>query len=173
MVDRFRVIPAVYVVVRRNQEVLLLLRSHTGYMDGHWAVPAGHVEQFETVHAAACREAGEEVGVEIAEADLVALTAMHRTHPEHRSIDERIDVFFECRRWTGEPYLAEPAKAADLGWFPLDRLPEPVVPHERYVLEELAADRLSAVTTFGFPPRAAARDGLFRPPPGRAVGSGG
>ena len=46
--DRFQVIPAAYVVLRRGDEVLMLLRANTGYMDGYWAVPAGHVEKDES-----------------------------------------------------------------------------------------------------------------------------
>lgn len=67
---RFVVVPAAYVfLVRpdptsRGREVLLQLRRGTGFMDGHWAAAvAGHVERGETVFAAACREAAEEIGV--------------------------------------------------------------------------------------------------------------
>ena len=46
--DRFQVVPAAYVVLRRSDigdEVLLQLREGTGYMDGHCATAAaGHVE---------------------------------------------------------------------------------------------------------------------------------
>jgi hypothetical protein len=64
-------------------------------------------------------------------------------------IDERIDFFFSCRAWSGEPRTMEPAKSAALDWFPLDALPDPVVPHERYVLDRLATG-LPPYTTFGF-----------------------
>jgi 8-oxo-dGTP diphosphatase len=150
-VDRFRVVPAAYVVFRRADEVLLQLRAGTGYMDGHWAAAAaGHVEQDETVFAAAVREAAEEVGVAIAPDELTPVTVMHRTGGARRAVDERVDFFFSCRRWSGEPRIVEPAKAADLRWWPLGALPDPVVPHERYVLERLASDELPPVTTFGF-----------------------
>ena len=37
--------PATYVLLRRENEVLLQLRQNTGYRDGHWAAAiAGHVE---------------------------------------------------------------------------------------------------------------------------------
>ncbi|HXV92975.1 MAG TPA: NUDIX domain-containing protein [Pseudonocardia sp.] len=151
MTDRYRVVPAAYVVLRRGDEVLLQLRRNTGYRDGHWATAAaGHVEWGEPVHGAAVREAAEELGVVIEPADLVALTAVHRTHGNGLPIDERVDFFFECRRWAGEPRLVETAKAADLRWFGLDALPEPVVPHERMVFEGMRAGALAAVTTFGF-----------------------
>lgn len=149
--DRFRVVPAAYVVFRRRDQVLLQLRSGTGYLDGHWAAAAaGHVEQDETVFAAAVREAAEEVGLAITPADLTPITVMHRTGARHEAIDERVDFFFVCRHWTGEPRIVEPTKAADLRWFGLDALPDPVVPHERYVLEQLVAATLAPVTTYGF-----------------------
>jgi 8-oxo-dGTP diphosphatase len=152
---RFRVVPAAYVLLLRgtgpDAEVLLQLRMNTGYRDGHWAAAAaGHVEADESVFAAACREAAEEVGVKIEPADLEPLTTMHRTHANHDPVDERVDFFFGCRRWAGEPRLMEAAKAADLAWFPLAALPDPVVPHERYVLDGLRENSLPTITTFGF-----------------------
>ena len=63
MVERFRVVPAAYVLLRRGDEVLLQLRRNTGYMDDHWAAAAaGHVEADESVFEAAVREAREELG---------------------------------------------------------------------------------------------------------------
>jgi 8-oxo-dGTP diphosphatase len=151
VVDRFRVVPASYVFLLRGtpggDEVLLQLRQNTGYMDGFWAAAAaGHVERGETAYDAAHREAREEIGVELG--DLTFVTAMQRTqHAE--PIDERIDFFFTCRAWTGEPRIVEPAKCAAMDWFALDALPDPVVPHELFVLERLGTG-VESYTTFGF-----------------------
>jgi 8-oxo-dGTP diphosphatase len=155
VVDRFRVVPAAYVFLLRASggghgapdEVLLQLRQNTGYMDAHWAAAAaGHVERGETAYDAARREAREEVGVEVGA--LSFLTSMQRTrHAE--PIDERVDFFFSCRSWTGEPRVVEPEKCAALEWFPLDALPEPVVPHELVVLTRLGVG-MPAYTTYGF-----------------------
>jgi 8-oxo-dGTP diphosphatase len=130
-----------------GDEVLLQLRAHTGYMDGYWAAAAaGHVERGETAYNAARREAQEEIGVELGE--LTFVTSMQRT--QHGDpIDERIDFFFTCRSWTGEPRIIEPEKAAALDWFALAALPDPVVPHERVVLDGLGTG-LASYTTFGF-----------------------
>jgi 8-oxo-dGTP diphosphatase len=149
--DRFRVVPAAYVIVRRGDEVLLLLRANTGYMDGHWAVPAGHVEHGESAVAAAVRELKEEVGLDVDAADLVPVTAMHRTGGNGDPIDERVDFFFMASTWSGEPRLMEPEKAAGLDWYPLDKLPDPLVPHEARVLGAVAdGDALPAVIAQGF-----------------------
>ena len=152
MGDRFRVVPASYVFLLRaaaseGDEVMLQLRQNTGYMDGHWAAAAaGHVERGETAYDAARREAREELGIDVQH--LAFVTAMQRT--QHADpIDERIDFFFTARSWSGDPRIVEPAKAAALEWFSLDRLPDPVVPHERVVLDGLGTG-LESYTTFGF-----------------------
>ncbi len=148
-------VPAAYVLLRREKDgrdqVLLQLRANTGYKDGHWAAAAaGHVERGESVVEAACREVAEELGVTVDPEDLNALCAMHRTGGTGLPIDERVDIFFECRRWDGEPRLMERQKAADIRWFALDALPEPVVPHERFILEHVRKGDVPPVVTFGF-----------------------
>jgi 8-oxo-dGTP diphosphatase len=149
---RFVVVPAAYVFLLRESasgtEVLLQLRQNTGYMDDHWAAAAaGHVERGETAYDAAQREAQEELG--ITDVDLTFVTSMQRTRGGE-PIDERIDFFFTARSWTGEPEIVEADKASDLRWCPLDALPDPVVPHERSVLEALRSGTTSAYSTFGF-----------------------
>jgi 8-oxo-dGTP pyrophosphatase MutT (NUDIX family) len=149
--ERFQVVPAAYVLLRREHQVLLQLRRGTGYMDGHWAcAAAGHVEAGESVFDAAVREAAEELAITIDPTDLEPLTGMHRTGGNGRPIDERVDWFFACSRWTGTPTLTETDKAADLRWFDLDSLPDPLVPHEAYVIERYRAGNLASVTAFGF-----------------------
>lgn len=147
------VVPAAYVFLLRDgltgTEVLLQLRRNTGYMDDHWAAAAaGHVERGETAYAAAEREAAEEIAV--AHLALEFVTSMHRTQGGE-PIDERIDFFFTARSWTGEPTVVEPEKCAELAWFPLSALPDPVVPHELEVLNGLRSGTVPSYTTFGFP----------------------
>lgn len=152
MSARFVVVPASYVLLLRGDgpatQVLLQLRRNTGYLDDHWAAAAaGHVERGETALDAAHREAREEIGVE--GLDLRFLTSMQRTRHDE-PIDERIDFFFTTRTWSGEPRVMEPAKCAGLSWYPLTALPDPVVPHERAVLTDLAQGAVAPYTTFGW-----------------------
>lgn len=150
VVERFRVVPASYVVLRRGDEVLLHLRQNTGYRDGFWANTAGHIEVGESAFTAAVRETREEFGIEIHESDLTPLCAMHRTQSDHDPIDERVDFFFECWRWSGTPRIVEPAKNAELRWCALDALPDPVVPHELRLLRLLRAGALPPILADGF-----------------------
>lgn len=154
---RFSVVPAAYVFLVDGNRVLLQLRANTGYYDDWWAASAaGHVEAGESVYAAAAREASEELGLDAASADLEPLTAMHRTAPTGLAIDQRVDFFFACRRWTGTPALQED-KAVELRWFALDELPERVVHHERFVLDGWRDGTLGAISVFGFRGEGAAR----------------
>ncbi|MGH3875200.1 MAG: DNA mismatch repair protein MutT, partial [Pseudonocardiaceae bacterium] len=41
--------------------------------------------------------------------------------------EPRLGVFFETRRWVGEPTNREPAKCSAVTWFPLDTLPEELI----------------------------------------------
>jgi 8-oxo-dGTP pyrophosphatase MutT (NUDIX family)/ribosomal protein S18 acetylase RimI-like enzyme len=152
---RFAVVPAAYVFLLDHGRVLLQLRAGTGYYDGWWgASAAGHVEAGESVLDAAVRESAEEIGVAIAPDALAPLTTMHRTGPSGNPVDQRVDFFFACREWSGEPALLEP-KAEELRWFDLHELPERVVHHERFVLDAIAAGGLRSITAFGFEPRSA------------------
>ncbi len=149
----FVVVPAAYVALVRpggsGPEVLMMLRRGTGYLDEHWALVAGHLEDAESVEASAVREVREEVGVEIDTDALEPLCAVHRRNSD-RAIDQRVDFFFACRRWRGEPRLMEADKAADLRWFALSGLPAPVVPHELRVLRAFSHGRVPPVLSHGF-----------------------
>jgi 8-oxo-dGTP pyrophosphatase MutT (NUDIX family) len=152
--DRFSLVPAAYVFLLRDAadgpEVLLQRRANTGFMDEHWAASAaGHVEFGESCLAAVVREAREELGVGVREPDLQPLCAVHRHQETDRPVDQRVDFFFACRQWDGEPGLQE-AKASALSWFGLAGLPEPVVPHELAVLHGLATGSPPPVFPFGF-----------------------
>jgi dihydrofolate reductase len=159
MTSRFQVVPAVYVALVRDgkdgaPEVLLQLRRGTGFMDGRWAHgAAGHVELGESVLQAAVREAAEELGVTVDAGALDHVATLHRTVAVHQPSEERLDVFLATRTWSGEPAALESGKSAGLRWWPLDALPDDVVPHERQALEVLA-EQLAAAADGRASPRA-------------------
>jgi 8-oxo-dGTP pyrophosphatase MutT (NUDIX family) len=154
---RFQVVPAAYLLLTRPAErgtaVLLQLRgAGASYMPHHWASgAAGHVEYGESVAVAAAREAEEELGIQLATEDLRPLCALQRTEPGNPDpIEQRVDFFLTASRWVGEPTVREPAKCERLGWFTLDELPSPVVPHEEHVLRLVASGDLPPVLSLGF-----------------------
>jgi 8-oxo-dGTP diphosphatase len=128
--ERFKLVSAVHLFLIREQRVLLLRRFNTGYEDGSYSVVAGHLDGGEPVKQAMIREAREEVGITIAPEDLNVVGVMHR-----RSEDERIDWFLATSNWDGEVTNTEPNKCDRLDWFPLDALPNNVIPYVRRAID--------------------------------------
>lgn len=125
--DRFRVIPSVHLFLVRDPQILLLRRYNTGFQDGNYSVPTGHLEGNETATEAMQREAKEECGI-IVKA-LEPCGVMHR-----KSDQERIDLFFTTSTWRGQIVNREPDKCDDLTWFPMSALPENTIPYVRHAL---------------------------------------
>ena len=113
----------------RENQVLLMRRLNTGFADGQYSVPAGHLDGDETVIAAAAREALEEVGVRIEPTALCNSRVMHR-----RDGDERVDFFVHFQKWDGEIVNAEPQKCDDIRWVNMDELPDNTIPYIRRAL---------------------------------------
>ncbi len=128
--NRFKLIAAIHLFLVRDNQVLLLRRFNTGYEDGNYSVPAGHLDGGEEVKSAAIREAAEECAIRIDPKDLEVVGVMHRY-----SHDERIDFFLNASRWDGKITNAEPHKCDDLSWYSLDKLPDNIIPYVKYALE--------------------------------------
>ncbi|MCP3773607.1 NUDIX domain-containing protein [Paenibacillus sp. MZ04-78.2] len=131
----FRIHSAVYLLLVRDNKLLLLRRTNTGYEDGKLSLVAGKVDGNEEVKRAAAREAWEESGVRVDPADLEVASVMHR----NSDTGEWIDFFLTVKRWEGEPYNREPEKCSEMAWYPLDGLPEDMIPHVRQAVENALA----------------------------------
>ncbi len=121
----------VHVLLERGGLVLLMRRAGTGFFDGLYSLPGGHVEEGESLRATAVREMREELGIELAESALAVVGVVHR-----RSDTNRIDFFLRASVWQGEPVIAETDRCDDLRWCAPDALPEATVP---YIRDALAA----------------------------------
>ena len=131
---RPKVIPTVYLVLVKDNKILLSRRYNTGFEDGKYSFPAGHLSgDEETFSEAMVREAREEVGVELDSADLELVHVMHRKQREPTD-ERRVNLFFAARKWRGEPKIMEPSKCDDLGWFELDGLPDDTIPYIRQAI---------------------------------------
>jgi ADP-ribose pyrophosphatase YjhB (NUDIX family) len=128
---RNKFLVAVHMFFIQNGHVLLLRRYNTGYQDGQYSVVAGHVEAGETVTEAAVREAFEEAGVVLDYHDVQVVHVMNR-----KSEDERIDFFVNVESWMGEIINKEPQKCDHLAWFPVNSLPENMIPYVKHALEQ-------------------------------------
>lgn len=135
--ERFRLIPAVYLVLRKDNQVLLLRRANTGYQDGKYGLVAGHLDGDESATSAMVREAKEEAGITVKPEDLRFAHLAHRLN-RNQPGQERVDIFFEATDWQGEIVNAEPEKCDDLSWFDAENLPDDMLPFVRLVLADIA-----------------------------------
>ena len=133
----------VHVLFERDSRVLLMRRAGTGFFDGLYSLPGGHVEEGESVGMTAHREMAEELGVTLAPDAVALLGVVHR-----RSDTNRIDFFLRAAAWSGEPSIAEPERCDDLRWCAPDALPDAVVP---YIREALAAGDGPWIRESGWP----------------------
>lgn len=131
MPDRFSLNAAVYLLLIRDDEVLLSRRYKTGWSDGMYSLVSGHADGGEPLTLAMCREAKEETGIVIDPKDLVFAHVMHRN-----SNREYVDFFFTTSKWAGEPRNTEPDKCDELAWFPIDNMPENTLPYIKKVIED-------------------------------------
>ncbi len=137
---RFKLIPAVYIVIRNGDEILMLQRKNTGFHDGDFSLPAGHVDGGESLKSAVQREAQEELGISIDPTDLSLVHVLHRGSDTPNNENERVDFYFATSGFQGTISNKEPEKCEKLEWFTLDHLPENIVPQVRSVLELMARE---------------------------------
>ncbi|MEU1275624.1 NUDIX domain-containing protein [Streptomyces sp. NPDC005799] len=119
----------VHLILRHGEEILLALRAGAAYGSGEWALPCGKVKPAEpdapgeSVVDAIVREAHEELGIGLVPN---ALAIGQTVHARHGTTDH-FGVFFEARTWTGTPTNREPNKCDALRWFPVTKLPAPLM----------------------------------------------
>jgi len=135
MSDRFKLTSAVYLILRKGNEVLLLQRINSIYHNNMYGLVAGHMDGNELGTSAMIREAKEEAGIELKHEDL---RFVHLVHTLKRGIgDEYLDIFYEASEWEGAVRNMEPQKCGDLSWFQLDNLPSNVIPVITQVLNKV------------------------------------
>lgn len=119
---------AVHVFITMGDKVLLMKRAGTGFNDDKWSIPAGRLEEGESITEAAIREVKEEVGLLVDKSNLGIPLIMH--HKDMRG--ERIYVFFRANKWSGEVKNMEPDKCGEVKWFDRGNFPETIIDHIKY-----------------------------------------
>ena len=133
MQERNAAVPSSYLILKKGEKILLGRRVNTGYYDGWYAVPAGHIEADVLPIGGLIRESKEEIGITILPKDTKLMHTMYRA--KHDETGQRVDFFFVVEQWSGEVINAEPHKCDDLRWFPIIDLPENTMHHVRHALE--------------------------------------
>ena len=127
--ERHQLKVAIYLLLIKDNNILLTRRFKTGWQDGNYGLPAGHLEANETIVQAVIRETQEEIGINVNPENIRCVHTMHR-------LNRYIDLFFVSTNWQGEPQNKELNKCDDVRWFPLDLLPENIIPSIKHVIQQ-------------------------------------
>lgn len=114
----------VQIVLIKENKILLMKRYNTGYEDGRYSLPGGHVEKGEEIKQAAIREVNEEIGVEIDKENLEVLHVLYRKVEDNAYVD----FILECKEWSGEIEIKEKDKCNEIKWADITNLPCNVIP---------------------------------------------
>jgi ADP-ribose pyrophosphatase YjhB (NUDIX family) len=132
MKERFKYIGSSYLILIEEDRILLLKRENTGFMDGYYGLPAGHLDGGETSREGGAREFKEEIGINVNPLELKVVHIMHRKGEQ----DERVDFFMATDKYTGEIKNCEPNKCGDLSWFSLNNLPQNIIPYINQAIQK-------------------------------------
>ena len=86
--ERFKLKVAVYIILIKEDKILLTRRFNTGWQDGNYGLPSGHLESNEMVVEAVLRETAEEIRIKLKQEDIKFV------HTMHRIVSSYIDLFF-------------------------------------------------------------------------------
>ncbi|MGP1583133.1 MAG: NUDIX domain-containing protein [Candidatus Altimarinota bacterium] len=124
---------AVVSVVIRNNNILLLKRKNTPWMNGYWGIPGGRLDAGESMTHGAIRELREETGLTISDENIAFKSIVQ--HKDERG--ERIYFIIQVVDINEEPQNREPEKCEDMQWFPLNNLPQNITPQVQIALDAI------------------------------------
>ena len=111
---KHRVPLTIFTVIMNNHgEVLLMRRANTGFGDGQYSLPGGHVEKHERIADAAKREVLEETSIHLADVRIQGVI--------HSDVDREYLHFVAVathQDWTGEARNMEPDQCDHIAWYP-------------------------------------------------------
>lgn len=131
----------VYLVFERAGKILIDRHTHTGYRDGEFGLPGGHIDSGEPASGAAIRIANEQVGLRLRLAELRLAHVMHRSGKSGTNTDN-IDFYFLVLNFPGEAKDTMPQKFDSMEWVTWNALPPNTIAEVRYALECIKEDKI-------------------------------
>jgi 8-oxo-dGTP pyrophosphatase MutT (NUDIX family) len=126
-------------VFNERGEILLQKRADNGF----WSMPGGAVDPGESVEQGALREVWEETGLQVRVVRLVGVYSDPRnymiTYYPGGDIVHNVSLCFVCERVAGTLQLSD--ESTDIGYFPVEALPEPMMPSHRIRLKDVLAQQ--------------------------------
>lgn len=108
--EKYKPRVSVCLLLKNEQnQVLLCRRYNTGYQDGKYEFPAGHIEQGETLEEAIIREIYEETGLHIEKEHLVFVGCV-----DNNAKGNHLNFLFETNHFKGSPKIMESEECDDM-----------------------------------------------------------
>jgi 8-oxo-dGTP diphosphatase len=117
-------------IVKDNQ-VLMLYRSNTGFANNCYGLPGGKIEPHESAQQALIREMQEELGITVNAQDT---QLMHVMSFKGASDADSLVLLFSITKWLGKLINKESHKHDHIAWFSLDSLPTNIIPRHKHML---------------------------------------
>lgn len=124
----------VYVLLERNGKILLSKRKNV-FGEGYYSMPAGHIEEGETVIECARRELFEETGINTNDFEFKCVRLLKPYKINGVKADPYVAFLVMAKNWKGKPKNMEPNKNEGWEWHSLNKLPDPLFPPVKMLLE--------------------------------------
>ncbi|MBQ2917081.1 MAG: NUDIX domain-containing protein [Clostridia bacterium] len=133
MDERFKTAVTVGLILLNDKgQILLQKRCNTGYMDGKYALVAGHLEKNESLVNGVIREGEEEINV-ILNKNNVEFVCIIRDGNNY----DYINTYFKYQNYSNEVRNLEPEKCSELKWFDIDNLPDNIIPNDKRAINNM------------------------------------
>ena len=128
------------VLIKNNNNEVLLGERIGSHGDGEWCFPGGHLDFSETIFETAKREIKEEVGLDINEFELISVAdelKYIKTDNKHY-----LNIGIMAKYKGGEPKLMEPNKCKEWRWFSLENLPDKMLEGTQLIINNYKAGKI-------------------------------
>lgn len=124
------------IILKKENQILLVQRHNTEWASGYWNFPGGLLEENETLATAAARETAEEVGVSVNPADFIFSHILH-IRANNKNTQDIIGFYFIAEKWNGTIENKEPHRHSAVAWFDLNNLPTDITEHALLAIESI------------------------------------
>jgi ADP-ribose pyrophosphatase YjhB (NUDIX family) len=128
------------IVLKKENQILLVQRHNTDWACGYWNFPGGLLEENETLTAAAAREALEEVGVVVNPSDFSLVQVLH-VRANDKNTQDIIGIYFMTTTWQGTPTNKEPHRHSNVAWFDSNALLQDITEHALLAIESTKTNK--------------------------------
>lgn len=132
--ELFKLPPFISIILKKDNQILLLKRMNTGFADDLYAFPAGKVDGNEPMFQAAVREVKEELGVML---DEQSSKVVHVCHYKGINDFEGLSFYVLAEKWEGEPRNSEPDRHEYIKWFDIDKLPSDLITIHSFCFDKI------------------------------------